>query len=157
MISSLVNKYRIIPASLDHMEPILADLRDSDRKEFSAMGTIWTLAHECRLTLQCSCEAHTVLVNEKPVMMFGVVPLNLVSGIGSPWLFGSKEMDNHSKKFIRYSRSFLQELLKRWPVLINSVDNDNIKTKRWLEWMGFNISNPVQFGNGQFCPFEIRG
>jgi hypothetical protein len=90
--------------------------------------------------------------------MFGVADLNILTGLGAPWLLGTDAVDRNYRQFLRRSLSWREQLSQRYDVLRNFVDDRNEVSKRWLEWMGFTLFDPIPVGvNGEmFRMFELR-
>lgn len=103
-----------------------------------------------------SAFARTVLVDGQPEMMFGVGDLNVLAGIGAPWLLGSDAVEIHFRRFLRGSLEWRNQLLGRYAILRNVVDDRNSVSKRWLQWLGFRLLDPIEIRGQAFRVFELR-
>jgi hypothetical protein len=105
-----------------------------------------------------SRQADAWLVNERLVAMSGVSRSLTQAGVGIVWMLASAEADLFPKYLLRGQRDYVQELLQGHDMLFNFVDNRNIKSQRWLKWLGFHLGDPVPFGVAQlpFRPFWIN-
>ena len=76
--------------------------------------------------------------------MFGVNPI-IEHTIGKIWLLGSYEIENHSWKFLKWSRKVIDYFQNQYYQLENVVPADHVKTLEWLDFLGFEILNePLQ-------------
>lgn len=88
--------------------------------------------------------------------MWGVGDLNVLAGIGAPWLLGTDAVEKHQRQFLRRSLEWRSELLKRYLILRNFVHAENKVSIRWLKWLGFELSDPVEMNGHTFHLFELR-
>jgi hypothetical protein len=147
----------IVPAAMDHVAPIAARMRPADVAEVLASSN--RLPHEALMfSLSRSSICWTALVDHRPEVMFGVADLNVLTGLGAPWLLGTDAVERNYRLFLRQSLSWREQLSQRYAVLRNFVDDRNEVSKRWLAWMGFTLFDPIPVGvNGEmFRMFELR-
>lgn len=143
----------IIPAS-----PELAamlKIREADRREvMAASGRIPEAA--LQESVWGATESWAAMLNERPIAIFGVGPINILNGIGSPWMLGADELVSHSFYVVRMSRPYVERMHRTYPVLFNLVDERNTVSQRWLRWMGFRLYDPIPYGpfGVKFKPFE---
>ncbi len=122
-------------------------MRAPDREEIAAavgMGPIRALAD----SLNRSVAAWTGLVDDsRPVCMFGVTPVDILAGVGSPWLLGTEDLPKCAVTFLKLNKSYVAKMLKLFPRLENYVDVRNVLSIRWLKWLGFKFDpEPVPYG-----------
>lgn len=96
------------------------------------------------------------MIDGVPEVMFGVGDLNILAGVAAPWLLGTDAVETHYVAFLRRSVGFRDQLLQRYSVLTNFVDARNRASIRWLRWLGFTFSDPVEFRGQEFRQFELR-
>jgi|TARA_R110000822_G_scaffold267654_1_gene391149 hypothetical protein len=84
-----------------------------------------------------SAETYTALVDDKPVMMFGVVPEHEL--VGTIWMLCSDVVDKHPKTFIKWSPAFLDYFQEQYFLLQNVCPVEHYKTLTWLGYLGFMI------------------
>jgi hypothetical protein len=143
----------IVPATPD----IAASLRmrDADRREvMAASGRMPEVA--LLESVRVSTECWAGMIDDRPIAIFGVGPLNILNGIGSPWMLGSDELVSHSFYLLRMSRPYIERMHRMYPVLFNLVDDRNVVSQRWLRWLGFRLYDPIAYGpfGVKFRPFE---
>lgn len=94
----------------------------------------------------------------KPAAVFGVVPLTLLSPIGSPWFLGTEEVFKHRRAFVRYGRLYTRLMLRSYPHLLNYVDARDTPSVQWLAHIGYEVHPPEPYGPGGrlFHKFEMR-
>lgn len=143
-------------ATLEDAESIACYAREADINE------LWAAAKSTPLTTMVRgmehSEAWTWLIDGVPVCMFGVTPLSILGGYGSPWLVGTHEIDSHAWAFLHSSRAGILELFEQWGHLQNFVDARNTKAIRWLKYLGFTIHPAAPYGpfGLPFHHFEMR-
>lgn len=144
-------------ARLADIAYVAENMREADRAE------VWASSHAMpgkALTesLRVSTAAWTGLYDDRPVCMFGVSPLNMVAGIGSPWLLGTDELLHRRAAFLRRCRPYVARMLRVYPKLVNHVDDRNEASKRWLRWLGFTLCEPEPYGPDRrlFRPFYLE-
>ena len=96
---------------------------------FKTSSLIWTMEHV-----------------GNPVVMFGVASGGALSDTGYPWLLGTDLMYKVTLEFLRYSRYYVNKMLRMFDVLENWVDIRNDKSVRWLQWCGFQLEKPEPWG-----------
>lgn len=96
--------------------------------------------------------AYSIANSEKGAAVFIDGDLSAVFGIsrGVIWLVGTDEINKHPVAFYRTSRRIFRKLSNGYPKLENYVDARNIPYLRWLQWLGFDISPPVDAGGVSF-------
>lgn len=135
----------VVPAHSDHIFWLANNMSEADRDECDAlaMGPFRALTD----SLNRSAAAWTGMVNDEPVVMFGVTPIDILGGIGSPWLLGTDEARRHAFTFLRLNKQYLPKMLSLFPVLANYVDARHDVAIRWLKWLGFRFDpEPVPYG-----------
>lgn len=147
----------VIPAEYHHIAPVAIHMRQADRDEVQASSGKTPFA-ALEFSLERSTMAHTVLFDGVPAGIFGVGDLNLLARKGSPWFLGTDLVDANAATFARASVFWRDQLLQRYDVLANLVDDRNAASIRWLRWLGFTLSEPIPVGRGgeMFRLFELR-
>lgn len=128
------------------------DMREADKKE------VWRSHHrkpeEALLTgFSNSVLCLTIERNEKPIGMFGIVPMTLMGRYATIWMLASPELEDIQRTFVKYSRYFIKMFLNYYPILLNWVDADNHQSKKWLKWCGAEFGPVAPYGEEQ-CPFQ---
>lgn len=145
----------IIPARASHVRVIAARMRQADRDEVAASSgrsPLAALSYSFRRSAICM----TGLIDGRPEVMFGVADLNILAGVGSPWLLGTDAVEENAVAFLRGSVEWRGQLLQRYQVLRNFVDVRNVASVRWLGWLGFQFYDPVMIRGHEFRLFEMR-
>jgi hypothetical protein len=141
----------VVPAHLDHIDWIARNMSDADRAEIAASAGISPRLALVQ-SLEASAAAWTGLVGDsRPVCMFGVSPIDILGGVGCPWLLTTEELPRHAKTFLKLNREYVPKMLDVFPHLVNWVDVRHEVAIRWLKWLGFRFDeNPVAYG-----PYEM--
>lgn len=86
------------------------------------------------------------------VIMAGDLPLAALGDsrhddrTGVPWLVSTVHIDLHARGFLRACKPLLADMLTRHQQLLNLIDARNTNAIRWLEWLGFRMSEPMPAG-----------
>jgi hypothetical protein len=132
-------------------------MRQADRDEIAAASGRSPGA-ALAFSLRKSSLAYTAMIDGVPEVMFGVGDINVLTRVGAPWLLGTDAVTTHYVAFLRLSKGWAQQLLARYRVLMNAVDDRNVVSKRWLQWLGFTLGEPAPLGEQRlpFRVFELR-
>lgn len=154
-MSPLAADLNIVPACPGHIRAIASRMRAADRQEvFAASGRtpLAALSYSYRKSSCC----WTAIFNGRPELMWGVGDINVLTGVGAPWLLGTDAVEQNFRVFLRISSHWPPQLLQRYSVLRNFVDARNTVSARWLEWLGFRLFDPVDINGHSFRLFEMR-
>lgn len=144
----------IVPARPGHIGEIARRMRRADREEvFAASGRSPISA--LSFSYRHSSLTWTALFDGRPEVMWGVGDINILIGIGAPWLLGTDAVEENFRAFLRISRDWPAQLLSRYRLLRNVVDARNTVSLRWLEWLGFRLFEPVEINGHPFRLFEM--
>lgn len=130
-------------------------MREADRLEVWAASRK-TPAEALIYSMRHSSFAWTATIDGRPEVMFGVGDIDVLTGVGAPWLLGTDAVEKHYVAFLRRSVDFRGQLLRRYSILRNVVHDGNKASIRWLRWLGFTLTDPVMFGDDAFRLFELR-
>lgn len=139
----------IVPATVEHAIAIAADVRAPDAAEIWA-STMQVPELALRSGLRFSDQAMTGLIDGEPVCMWGVVTESMIGRIGVPWMLGTSKLDKLARVFLRHCREPLLEMMQGYGKLINYVDARNLRTIKWLRFMGFHVEPETQ-------PYGVSG
>lgn len=151
------HKYAVIEATLEHVERMAPNMRQADVEEIEASSGLDPYS-ALRRGFSCSSHAWTGTVDGEPACMFGVVPVSMMGSVGVPWMLGTDLVEQHATAFLRRNKPYVKQMSAAYNHLINYVDDRNVKAIQWLEWLGFTMSEPQQFGYKRmpFRRFEMR-
>ena len=128
-------------------------MRQADRDEVMASSSV-TPFEALAISLRKSTLSRTVLVDGIPAAMFGVADINILTGVGAPWLLGTDAVVENYVSFLRLSVDWRNQLLMDYSYLRNFVDGRNRASVRWLKWLGFEFSDPISVNGIDFYLFE---
>lgn len=150
--------FRIIPATAEHAAEIAPRMRFDDIREVQAASGRSPLS-ALLYSIERSDFAYTVEFEGTPETMFGCGTADVMSRIGAPWLLGSNAIERHYRHFLRGSRFWIGRMKGEYALLRNTVDDRNVVSKRWLEWLGFEVGEAVPRGYERipFRTFEMKG
>lgn len=136
---------QIVPATAEHIEAMLPNVRQADIEEFRATNG-WPPRRVLETGLRTSTLCCAGLINNEVVTMFGVAPASMIGGSGIPWLVGTDYLEKYQRTFLRRCDGVVNAMLAVYPALENYVDERNHTAKAWLHWLGFRLEAPAPYG-----------
>jgi len=145
--------YKIVPATLEHVEELAPKIRKADKQEIWASDRL--LPKEALLrSMRITPSPLVGVANDKVFCMFGVGVPTPLSDIGYPWMLSSDALPKHARKFLREGKKWIEQINNEYEILINFVDSRNKKAIQWLKWLGFSIKEAQPYGPDQI-PFHL--
>ena len=138
-------KVEIVKAETSHIQYIADNIRDADKQEIYDYCLLYPL-EALEQSLANSELAWTGMLDGKPLCMFGASEVSLLTGVGLPWLIGTKGIEEHSVVFLRRCRPYIIKMAKRFDRLENYVSASNILAITWLKWLGFKFGHEEEVG-----------
>jgi len=86
----------------------------------------------------------------EPVCAFGIQELSLLTTTACFWLLGSILIPHYRVSFLRWSRAWIEERGPLYENAVNYVGDWHVRSQRWLQWMGFTLSEPFTYGIEQW-------
>lgn len=97
----------------------------------------------------------TGVVDGWPQAMFGVVPGDIIGGIGYPWFLGSRTARKAQRLFLTEAPGYLRRIEMLFPKLEGAVHQDNHAAIRWLQRLDFVLELPATLVGGEpMCRFH---
>lgn len=136
---------------------LYANLRASDLAECQAYGRE-DIAAGIESSVQRSLHCWTGLVDGELAAIIGVAPINMLTGLGSPWMLGTPVLDAHQRVLVRKTPEYIDRMLTAFPHLVNFVHAKNVTSVRWLRRLGFTLHDAQPYGplGEPFHRFEMR-
>lgn len=131
---------KLVTPELWHAEALVEHMAPRDIMEFAMLGISDPVERICRGIENSVCGWTALEGDDEPLCIGGVGP---GAGIGVLWMVSQPGLERHKKFFLRESRARLPELLERFPRLITIVSCEYTKSLRWLEWLGFDVSQEI--------------
>jgi hypothetical protein len=147
----------IVPTEPGDVADLIANLRPSDLAECQAYGRS-DIAAGIEASVRRSMLCWTGYVDGELAAILGVAPVNVLTGMGSPWMLGTPVLDAHQRVLVRKTPEYIAKMLKAFPHLVNFVHARNTTSVRWLRRLGFTLHAAQPFGplGEPFHPFEMR-
>lgn len=132
---------------------LAAFMREEDKKEVAAASGL-TPAQTMIHGGQHSPFLKTVLVDDIPMLVFGVASHPSDKLVGTVWMLATDYlMAPRCRRVLRHhSRPWINKLQDDYPILTNIADKRNKAHLRWLKWCGFTFINEVYLGPSR-APF----
>lgn len=139
------------------IEPVANAMRQVDRNEIWASHRHAPL-EALTIAFYSSVLCYTLEQNGNPIVIFGVVPESFLGNRGSVWLLATDDFEKIHKILMKYSKQFIDYMLRHYPDLANHVDARNRVTLNWLKWCGAEIEEAQPFGVDKipFHRFQFR-
>lgn len=140
-----------------HLDAIAVTARPQDRAEVLAVGIHNDVGTALRQSVAVSPHSAVFLAEGVPLCVFGVSPVSLLTGVGSPWLIASVASKQHLCSLVPLAPAYIRLMLRIYPRLENHVHAENRLAVRWLRAAGFTICPPEPYGlRGElFHPFFL--
>ncbi len=140
----------IVRATVQDAIQITPNLRQADKLELEGVtgldSGLSTLIHGV------SFGRAWVIKEDKPVVLFGVMPLEKTIGI--PWMVATDELIPNKRFILRHSRAYVDEMLKLYPGgLVNYIDCRNAVHIAYIKRLGFVIDGLTDYYGLQKLPF----
>jgi hypothetical protein len=147
----------IRPTEPEDVATLVANLRPSDLAECEAYGH-GDVATGIESSVRRSMLCWSGLINGELAAIMGVTPINMLGGIGSPWMLGTPVLDRHSRVLVHRTPEYICRMLTAFPHLVNFVHAKNATSVRWLRRLGFTLHAAVPYGalGEPFHPFEMK-
>jgi len=150
--SGIYSGQSIVEAHISHINYLQDNLRDTDVRECMIHGATPFRALMAGFR-EHKAETYTVILDGKPAMMFGVTPV-YEHMIGKIWALGTYSIEDHSRKFLFWSKKVVDYFQKQYYQLENVVPADHTRTIDWLDFLGFTIlQEPVMINGYQVLRF----
>lgn len=137
----------VVPVTEAHIVELARTMREADKAEIALVAGLpyEVLKH----SVAGSRDALTGLYDGKVVAIFGICTENLLADKAVIWMLTSSEIEKHPTVYLRLAKRFVAVALSQYKALYNFVDERNVVAIRWLEWLGFQISDQrVPLGEG---------
>ena len=148
---------QIITPTKEHTKDLAPRLRPEDIIEITVASPELELEEILNLCVETSTDSYAVVDEDDGcVAIFGVRDMDKDSGI--PWflscdLFFTK----YKKRFIKEGPEFLKKLFGSKKHLYNYVSQDNTRSQRWLQSLGFTIhKQEIKFKDVVFYAFDKK-
>lgn len=139
------------PTVLADVEYLAENLSKKDQEELYASLGMENYA-ALSWSFFVSKECNTIIMPDDSIGgIFGVS--NPTEGMGCPWLMGTDRIPEITIPFLKQSRKWVEEQNKKYPLLMNFVDERNDRAIQWLKFLGFTFIKRIEkHGHGE-VPF----
>lgn len=143
-------------ATLAHAKELGPRLRQADRDEVQAASGM-PAEDVLILAVAHAKQAHAWHLDGRLVAISGISGSLIDQAVGVVWMLASDDVESVPKLLLKGQRQYVRDLLQGHDMLMNFVDNRNIKAQRWLRWLGFQLGDPEPFGAAGllFRPFKM--
>jgi hypothetical protein len=135
-----VTHVEIVATDLLHIRELCENMRDVERANFAALG--WeperTLTHEVATSLV----SYAGLVDGEVIAVWGARCAGIFDEEAYVWIVFTRRLERIPVTVLRHSREALSILRQSFKVLHGLVLSDFDCGCRWLEWLGFTVSEP---------------
>ena len=154
-----MKRAKLVPASLIHVGPLAANMREADRIECEAFGR--SPKQALRLSLRTAFDGHALTALDPDtgmvLAMMGVSALDLLGGTGTPWFLGREEVFEYARDLVDRGPKIIAWWHETFPLMANVVAVDNYKAIRLLRRWGATVDGPIDhIGGVAFKPFRFE-
>ena len=129
-------------------------LREQDKNEVMASHGLEPVT-ALHLSFKLSNKSYSIIHDDEVIGMFGYGPGDS-DIVAVPWLLASDKLKEISREFLPQSKTWVEEVNKDFPILVNYVDARNTVAIRWLKFLGFKFIRKIdKFGLGQIPFYEF--
>lgn len=145
--------------TFDEYKFVMGNLRDADKAEVEAAYGLPASQMIDELWEFADGNAYAGRWNGKPVCVMGAAKESMLYDNGLIWMLGTPEIDKIASTFLRHSIKWVRRQSEKFSLLYNYVDARNVKSIKWLRWLGFQLDEPAPYGvrGLPFHRFELRG
>lgn len=120
------------------MNVVVKRVRDFDVRDlvYRSPNPGETAIAATKVCVQQSTAIWLGVADETPVCAIGVVPPTIFASEAYLWLLHTRVCQDHPVRFIRWSRKVVGEAQALYPRLWGLCDVSNLRSRRWLEWLG---------------------
>lgn len=137
------------PTTADDVLYVAERIRKADRQEIAA-SVGGTPLRSLTRGLSLSAPCRTIVIDDVPVAIFGVVPDQTNPERGFIWMLGTDAIESAPMTILRNCRALVETLNTFYPILTNVVDARNTVHLKWLRWCGFEfIKKHRRFGRAK--------
>jgi hypothetical protein len=122
-------------ATEEHARAVQLKLRAVDISEVAKAGS--NPMDTVERSLEASLIAWTMFRDGRPIAVFGVAPHKGAPGVGIVWLLGTDELVHAGRSLVKAGHYYVALMHKLFPKLVNAIDPENKRTRRWLAALGF--------------------
>lgn len=145
-------RYEIVPVSPTHIGPLVSRL-GAQREQIEALGE--RPREWIRLLVSQSRIAWTVLVDDKPVVIWGV-KCTLSSAEADVWLAITDFAREHVRPLVKGTLAELNQLLETRDALNTVVPTTDLRALRWCRFLGFEIVESFQVAHEGRIFYRLR-
>lgn len=142
----------IVPGHMVHALEIAPRLRPDDLIEARDLGK--DPLDMAIQAMQTSPVARAWLVDGRVEAIFGISCRSFTSHNAEPWILATEFVERHPVRFLRGSLPVFGDMAAS-RYLHGFVHGQRLKSRRWLEWLGFEIGKPRLIGDALYLTFEM--
>jgi hypothetical protein len=148
------NLVSVVKATDEHFEHIINTMREIDRKE-ALLSNGLSEREAMEFTRDTAIASFCALYDGVPVLVFGIGRRTPIDHVGVPWLVANDMIDDHPLKLLKAARVYFDRMHKEFECMENYILAENVKSIRFLKWLGFEFDEPKRagVGNGLFIRF----
>lgn len=146
-------RHEVVPMQRSHVAMLVAAMREADRREVEAAG--FTPQRALWRSYRASMIARVAFVDGEIAAAWGCGGCP-ASGNGEPWLLTTPAAERVPLTYLKVAREAVAGMLTIYQRLTGFVAADYVRAVRFLEMLGFDVSEPFPLGprNALFQRYE---
>lgn len=144
-------RHSILPATPELAERVFDNLREDSRVEMIGLSKDLLVKRVFEKS-----RSFVGLAEEVPACVYGIREGSIVDP-AELWLASTPLVDRFALRFLRESKIFVAWAVREYGVVGGVVQVGNVKSQKWLRWLGFDLSEAKEHPLlGTVYPFERR-
>lgn len=143
-MKSETSKYGHLQLEPELLQTLALELATDDALELTCMHYESNLAGiEASIERSWETRLWGLADEQKPLCIYGLADFLLAPRIVMPWMLAHQDLPLHARPFLRGSRQWINHVAKDHDMLAALVGTWHTRSIRWLEWLGFDIGQPI--------------
>jgi len=142
-----------VKTTAEHVKELCQNMRLEDRREVVALTGNPDVYNIVLAGWLQSDYCKTILLDDKVVFIYGVIPVPDMPSVGSPYMLGTELLKEIKMPFLRNCRNRVSYMKKKYKYLFNWIDSRNELHLRFIKWCGFKIINEKEVNDVKFHGF----
>lgn len=135
---TLIVHTNIIPARVEHAALIFDRLRENSVRELQRLDE--NALEQLRNTIKQSCYCWSGFADGEIACIWGIETETILTDRATLWLVTTPLVEKYSFLFLRFSKIFIESLLKQEFSLVHGMVSESFeRSKLWLKWLGFTV------------------
>lgn len=144
-------RHSVVRATPELVEQVFDNLREDARAEIGGFSKEVLMRRIFEKSM-----SFVGLVEQTPICAYGIREAGVLEP-AEVWLVSTPLIETFALRFLRENRKFMDWAVGQYGVLGGFVQVGNVRSQRWLRWLGFELKPEAEHSLlGRVYPFERR-